>query len=183
MFTRICLLEIAVLGAVLAGAQLALAEQTQMSVPAFGARYMPVASVSERQAQVVYFRPGSLASRAGAAHVYVDREFHAGLLPGGFSSFCVAPGQHSLGAYLNDAPYYKGKSTEVYSAELAGGKTYFLEVREDGYGAPLAITREDAERKLRSMRAQVQAVSRASMNQPCDYLPMASTTATSSDQK
>ncbi|MGF6401543.1 OOP family OmpA-OmpF porin [Pseudomonas frederiksbergensis] len=175
MFKRITFLNIAVLSAALASAQFATAEEFKpgsVSSKVFGAQYSPVAPVADRQVQVVYYRASGMGTQQGAAHVYVDREFHAGLLPGGYTAFCVAPGNHSLGAYVKDAPQYKGKSTDVFSANLDGGKTYFLRVNEDGYGAPQAITRADAERELSGMRMQVQALSRASTVQACGYLPM-----------
>lgn len=175
MFKCIIVLNVAVLSAALACAQFATAEEFKpgsVSSKVFGAQYSPVAPVADRQVQVVYYRASGMGTQQGAAHVYVDREFHAGLLPGGYTAFCVAPGNHSLGAYVKDAPQYKGKSTDVFSANLEGGKTYFLRVNEDGYGAPQAITRADAERELSGMRMQVQALSRASTVQACGYLPM-----------
>ena len=34
-------------------------------------------------------------AKPGAAHPYVYREFHTGLLSGGYTAFCVAPEQHT----------------------------------------------------------------------------------------
>ncbi|AZC83981.1 OmpA family protein [Pseudomonas chlororaphis] len=175
MFKRITVLNVVVLGVALASAQFATAEEFKpgtVSGKVFGTQYTPVAPVADRQVQVVYYRASGMGTQQGAAHVYVDREFHTGLLPGGYSAFCVTPGNHSLGAYVKDAPQYKGKSTDVFSANLEGGKTYFLKVREDGFGAPQAIARVDAERELAGMRMQVQALSRASTVQACDYQPI-----------
>lgn len=139
---------------------------------AFGKQFADLAPVSAFQSQVVYYRPNGVGLRAGAANVYVDREFHTALLPGGFTAFCVAPGQHSLGAYVNDAPKYAGKTSDVYSTQLEAGKTYFLQVREDGYGAPLPVTRDAAQGPLATTRTQVHALSRASTVVACDYQPM-----------
>lgn len=175
MFKRITVFNAALLSLALASAPFATAEgftPGAVSSKVFGNQYMPVTPVSDRQVQVVYYRSSAMGTQQGAAHVYVDREFHAGLLPGGYSAFCVAPGNHSLGAYVKDAPQYKGKTTDVFSASLDGGKTYFLRVREDGYGAPQAVTRVEAERELAGMRKQVQALSRASTVQACDYQAM-----------
>ncbi|KTC44557.1 hypothetical protein AO262_32355 [Pseudomonas fluorescens ABAC62] len=138
-----------------------------LAVQAFGEPYTPVGAVAEHQAQVVYYRAATGAAQPGAAHVYIDREFHTGLLPGGFTAFCVAPGPHALGAYTNDAPAYRGKTTDVYTTDLKGGKTYFLKVGEGPGTAPLAVKRADAERELASTRRQVQALSRASSVQNC----------------
>lgn len=161
MFKPTILFQVALLGVALCTAPKALAVQ------AFGNQYTPVAPVSAGQAQVVYYRPATMGAQSGAAHVYVDREFHTGLLPGGYTAFCVTPGLHTLGAYLNDAPQYKGKNTDVYSASLEGGMTYFLKAGEGLNSAPQAVKRADAERELAGSRQQTQALSRASSVQAC----------------
>lgn len=139
----------------------------------FAHHYQELPPVGTDQAQVVYFRPLEGIQRQGAAHVYVDREFHTGLLPGGYTRFCLAPGPHVLGAYLGDAPSYLGKSLHLYQATLEGGRTYFLKVREDGNHFPLPVEREQAEPYLAQSRAQAHALSRASAVEACrhfDYL-------------
>lgn len=176
MFKQITLFNVAVLSVALAAAQFATAEEMKPGSVAgqvFGNTYSAVAPASEGQAQVVYYRAAAVGQAAGAAHVYVDSEFHTGLLPGGYSAFCVVPGSRTLGAYLGDAPRYTGKNVDLFSANLEGGKTYFLKVRENGSGAPLAVTRVEAERELMGSRAQVQALSRASKVQQCNNLAMA----------
>jgi len=150
---------------------------------AFGNLYSQVPPVSNSQAQVVYYRSQNGSTLPGAAHVYVDREFHAALLPGGFTAFCVAPGVHTLGAYLNDAPGYSGKHSDAYTATLTGGNTYFLRATEDTSGKPLSVTRANAERDLAVIRQQVQAISRASTVQACDYKPMPEATPTAKPYK
>lgn len=139
----------------------------------FDSTYVSVPPIGEDQSQVVYYRVKEGVQRKGAAHVYVDREFHSGLLPGGYSAFCLAPGSHTLGAYLDDTPDYKGKRSDLYQATLQGGKTYYLRVREDGNTFPQPIAREEAERDLLTSRNQVHAISRASSVEACrhyDYL-------------
>lgn len=136
---------------------------------AFGADYQPVAPVAENQAQVVYYRTLQSADPTGSAHIYVDREFHTGLLPNGYSSFCVQPGTHTLGSYLNDAPLYQGKQSEVFKADLQGGKTYFLRV--NAFNTPEPVTRKQAEEELAGSRMQVHALSRASSIEKCNYVP------------
>ncbi|AVJ22738.1 MULTISPECIES: OmpA family protein [Pseudomonas] len=174
MFTRQNIFSAAAVAAALCTMPLAQAEQHYGSgaIQAFGTSYNTVAPVNDGQAQVVYYRAAD-SRQPGSANVYVDREFHTSLLPGGYSTFCVVPGNRTLGAYIGDAPRYTGKSTDLYSANLEGGKTYFLKVRDNGSGAPLAVTRAEAERDLAGARAQVQALSRASLVQQCNNLPMA----------
>ena len=135
----------------------------------FYAAYVGVPPVAVDQAQVVYYRHKDGVQRKGAAHVYIDREFHTGLLPGGFTSFCLAPGSHTLGAYLDDAPTYNGKNNDLYLANLEGGQTYYLKVREDGNTFPMPIKREEAERELKATRSQMHALSRAANVETCRY--------------
>ena len=139
------------------------------SAPVFGANYSPVPTVLPGQAQVVYYRAIPAGQRtAGGAHVYVDGEFQTSLLPGGYSVFCVAPGAHTLGAYLNDQPLYKGKTENLYQTNLADGVTYFLKVAESGSsGDPVLVAREAAERELQGTCDQIHALSRASAVQAC----------------
>jgi OOP family OmpA-OmpF porin len=139
----------------------------------FDAQYSPVPSVAAGQAQVVYYRANTVAKKGSAAHVYVDGEFHTALLPNGYSVFCVAPGNHTIGAYLNDAPSYRGKTVDRFQTNLEGGATYFLKVTEDGSsGAPVPVSRDNAERELAGARDQVHALSRASTVQACQAGPV-----------
>lgn len=141
----------------------------QVAGRVFYAAYVGLPPVAVDQAQVVYYRTQEGVQRKGAAHVYIDREFHTGLLPGGFTSFCLAPGSHTLGAYLNDAPTYTGKSTDLYQTKLEGGRTYYLKVREDGNTFPMPVEREPAERQLQGTRLQMHALSRATGVETCRY--------------
>nr|WP_311529065.1 OmpA family protein [uncultured Ralstonia sp.] len=129
----------------------------------FGATYTPVGQVAQDQVQIVYYRAQLPASQGKptAANVYLDEHFQTALLPNAYTVFCVKPGQHTLGAYLNDAPEYKGKTINRFAANLKAGSTYFLKVQEDGNGAPQALPRDQAEQELRGARAQVHALSRA----------------------
>ncbi|WP_445177496.1 hypothetical protein [Pseudomonas sp. McL0111] len=163
MFTFKTLLQTALVGLALSSTANVLAGE------AFGKPYTAVGPVSAEQAQVVVYRPAAPHATNGAANVYVDREFHAALLPGGFSTLCVAAGVHSLGAALNGAPSYKGKETNAMWFTLAAGNTYFLRVGEDANMAPQFVKRDGAERELAGMRQQIQALSRASSVKACDY--------------
>ncbi|MGY2297158.1 OmpA family protein [Pseudomonas yamanorum] len=141
----------------------------QVAGRVFYSAYLGLPPVAVDQVQVVYYRTQVEVQRKGAAHVYVDRQFHTGLLPGGFTSFCMAPGSHTLGAYLNDAPTYLGKNTDLYQTNLEGGHTYYLKVREDGNTFPEPVKREVAERELGLTRLQVHVLSRAASVEACRY--------------
>jgi OOP family OmpA-OmpF porin len=141
----------------------------QVAGRVFHTAYLGLPPVAVDQVQVVYYRSKQEVQRKSAAHVYIDRQFHTALLPGGYTSFCLAPGSHTLGAYLDDAPTYLGKSSDLYQANLEGGQTYYLKVREDGNTFPLPVKREEAERELGATRSQMHVLSRANSVEACRY--------------
>lgn len=137
---------------------------------AFGEKYQPVPPVVKELTQVVYYRANSPVVTAGPANVYVDARYHTSLLPGGFTSFCLRPGNHTLGAYVND-PLYRGKNEHPYQADLHGGRTYYLRVDEQQHiaEAPLAVNRQHGEKEIKPNHRQVHAHSRALTIVPCVY--------------
>ncbi|WP_455846465.1 OmpA family protein [Pantoea agglomerans] len=134
----------------------------------YGITYQPVAAVPVTQSQVVYYRDATAVTK-DAARVYVDGEYQSSLLPGMFSTFCVSPGSHSLGAFEGDAPLYKGKQSQPYRDNLVGGKTYFMKVDEKGSGKPLVVDPKLASQQLKTLRAQAHTLNRASAVEQCRY--------------
>lgn len=159
---------IGALCAVLALPSAAMAARSQQA-DLFGEAYRPVLQVSSDQVQVVYYRLGVAGEKFGAANIYIDEEFHTGLLPGGYTVFCLAPGSHGLNAVLGDAPAYAGKHDQP-KLGFEAGKTQFLRVGENGEREPLAISREQAEQELANNLRQVHVLSRASAVQNCKYV-------------
>lgn len=134
----------------------------------YGAAYQPVASVPASQAQIVYYRTSQVAG-SDATHIYVDGEYQSALLPGMFTTFCVAPGNHSLGGFMKDEPYYRGKQAQQYRDTFAGGKTYYVKVDSDSLGRPLQVNLQQAQRELKDLKAQAHTLSRASAVENCRY--------------
>jgi OOP family OmpA-OmpF porin len=134
----------------------------------YGKGYQPVAGVGPTQAQVVFYRGADQAM--GSANVYIDGEFQSALLPNGFTTFCVTPGGHSLGAFIQDAPLYQGKRDQPWRSDLKGGQTYFMKVGNGLDGKPLFLNRAEAEKALQAMKAQVHTLSRASTVEACQYV-------------
>lgn len=132
-----------------------------------GKPYQAAAVTANDQSRVVYYRTSAEALGKGAANVYLDKEMVTALTPGGYSEFCVKPGQHTLGAYLGDAHRYQGKSTDLYRATLKGGTTYYLKVNEQGNTAPLVVGATVAEAELKGTREQVHLLNRASQIEAC----------------
>ncbi len=137
---------------------------------AFDEAYQPVAAVADTQSQVVYYRPGTPGQKGEPAFVYIDKEFHVGLLSGGYTVFCVAPGRHGLSSVLGDSPRYAGKRLQP-GVRLEPGKTQFIRVSDAGALEPELVDREAAERELVGKLRQVHVVSRASAVRACDYVP------------
>jgi len=132
----------------------------------FAEPYQPVAAVGMGQSQVVYYHADRQGGASPVSHVYVDGEFHTGLVPGGFTVFCVKEGSHSLGAVQGDAPRYEGKRSQG-TFRFEGGQTYFVRTGSGSSSAPEVVSREDAEIQLAASKQQVHLVSRASTVVPC----------------
>jgi OOP family OmpA-OmpF porin len=133
---------------------------------AFGEVWRDAIVSAPDQARVVYYRPASL-SGTTPAHIYVDGEFQTALLPNGFTDFCVAPGRHSLGSYVGDAPHYSGKALQPWSDTLAAGKTYYVRASLDNSGRPIVIKPEVALAEMVGLKKQKHVLSRASSTQAC----------------
>jgi len=132
----------------------------------FAESYSPVVGVAPTQAQVVYFRP--MGEGKTAAHLYLDGELQSALMPGGYVSFCVPSGDHSVESYIGDAPKYAGKAAPKTEAEFQGGKTYYLEVPGDEtLSTPQVLAKSAAEEQLQGLRRQAHILSRASHTVPC----------------
>jgi OOP family OmpA-OmpF porin len=144
--------------------------QAAISRAAFNDAYQVVSAVTAEQSQVVYYRLGVPGEKAAAANIYVDNEFHSALLPGGYSVFCVAPGNHGVSAVTDDAPEYAGKHQQP-QISFEGGKTVFLRVSENGAEEPQRVSREVAENELLGALRQVHVLSRASAVKSCTYEP------------
>lgn len=137
-----------------------------LSERAFDEPYSSTPEPSVDQAQVIYYRlDGNQVSPDGAL-LYIDGELHTSLLNGGFTRFCLRPGQHTLGTFLSESPAYPGKANTPFELNLEGGKTYFMQV-ELASGRPLPLSRQEAEPRLAQTRRQAHLLSRASNIQTC----------------
>ena len=136
------------------------------AAPAFGPAWQGAVPAASDQTQIIYYRPADLMGN-GPAHIYVDGEYQAALLPGNYSRFCLSPGSHSLGSFVQDAPGYEGKRDQPWRDELGAGKTYYIRASIDGSGQPQVVARTQAESELAGLRQQTHTLSRASSVQAC----------------
>ncbi|WP_415838583.1 OmpA family protein [Rahnella bruchi] len=147
------------------GSQAAIASESE----ALKTAYQPVPDVGESQAQVVYYRTTDTNVAKGDADVYVDGEFQTALLPGTYTAFCVKPGDHVIGSWLNDSPAYKGKQDKQNTLALEGGKTYFLRASEMQDESLKLVTENEATPSLMKTHLQDILVSRASAVMVCQH--------------
>jgi OOP family OmpA-OmpF porin len=128
---------------------------------AFGEVWRDANVSAPDQVRIVYYRPAPLPGKM-PAHIYVDGEFQSALLPKGFTDFCVAPGIHSLGSYVGDAPHYNGKALKPWRDTLEAGKTYYVRANLDNSGRPIVIKPEVALVEMVGLKKQKHVLSRAS---------------------
>jgi len=133
-----------------------------------GQAYSPVPEAAKTQAQLIVLRQASGARADQGAHIYVDGSLANALVPGSFARFCVSPGQHTIEAYVADAPLYAGKTTPGTQVELAGGKTYFVAVSEDGNGQLKPYGRAQMEPLLSGARELRYVANRAKGVEACE---------------
>ncbi|PVZ86201.1 OmpA family protein [Serratia sp. S1B] len=129
--------------------------------------YRPVADVVPELAQVVFYYPqGKL-----PATVYVDRQLQSVLLPGEYTTFCVAPGAHAIESYFQDQPLYQGKQNPKHQLKAQGATTYFLVVNPGETGTTTALAKRSvAEADLQSMHQQSRIINRATQVKACEYV-------------
>jgi len=134
-----------------------------------GAAYQPVPPAANDQAQLVILRKpdGGAPVRGNAAHVYVDGSFNTALLPDSYTRLCVAPGWHTVEAYVGDAPTYAGKASPKTRVELVGGRTYFVAVADPANGELKPMRRDEMEPALAGVRTTQHVLNRARAVQPC----------------
>lgn len=144
-----------------------------LSERAFDEPYSPMPESGQNQAQVIYYRLDTGQGSPDGALLYVDGELHTSLLNGGYTRFCLNPGQHTLGAFLNEGPTYRGKAEPPFELNLEGGRTYFMQA-ELASGRPVPLSREEAEPQLAKTRRQAHLLSRAANVQACvETVPVA----------
>lgn len=142
------------------------ASARENSITPFSYRSVPQV-VPELSQLVYYYSPDN---KHGPLNIYIDKAFHTSLLPGEFTLLCVAPGEHSFAAALDDAPRYAKKTRPDTKALFKSGQTYFVRAAvADGSVSNQPVARISAERALAAIQRQHRIVNRASAVKPCQY--------------
>ena len=112
-------------------------------------------AIGAGQTRMVVYRTADSAL-PGATSVFVNNEYHASLVPGGYSELCYAPGSTEIGARQMQAGGRPKDPLDTISAlTLRPGQTHYLKVREQG-GRPVMqpIAAATAQQELQGLRFQ-----------------------------
>ena len=136
-------------------------------IVSFGDTFAKADPAPVAQARVIVYRSVS-ASVAEPVNVYLEGRFHTALLRGGFSEFCLKPGDLSLQTALDDKRrQHLGKRAAGQRLSFTAGKIHFLRVNEGSDPLLQPVQPAQALSELAQTRQQVHVVSRAHLAQPC----------------
>jgi OOP family OmpA-OmpF porin len=124
--------------------------------------------VGEDQARVVFYRTQQDAL-PGATSVFVNGEYHASIVRGGYSELCISPGPAEFGSRQMQAGARPKDPYDTISAmQVPGGRTQYLKVHVVG-GRPVLrnMSEEQALRELDELRLQMHTISRVDAAQAC----------------
>ena len=140
-----------------------LAEQWQT----FGAPVPANESVTPGWAGAIFYRPAG--AGGPAANIYVNGEYLASLLPGGYRYAELCPyNQRLASAYTGQDPAYNIKAGAGELYDLPKGYVSFFRVIDGGMGPSLqAVNRATAGRDLGLLREQVHTLPRLEQNRSC----------------
>jgi outer membrane protein OmpA-like peptidoglycan-associated protein len=118
----------------------------------------------------VFVYRNNQAPNALPVNIYLNGQYHASLLRGGFSEFCAAPGAVNIKAALDDASkLHRSKLDAGQRLELKAGQTIFLKVDEStspNIGL-LSGTAAQTKADMESTRRQIHTISRAKAALTC----------------
>jgi OOP family OmpA-OmpF porin len=142
---------------------------SRVSIDAFGELYVTAMAAPEDQARVFVYRSGQTQS-ASPVNIYLNGQYHASLLRGGFTEFCAAPGAVNIKAALDDASrLHASKLDAGQRLELKAGQTNFLKVDESTSPAIglLSGTAAQTKAEIEGTRRQIHTISRAKAALTC----------------
>ncbi len=142
---------------------------SRVVIDTFGEVFTAALPAPANQTRVFVYRT-QLTTSSLPVNVYLNGQYHASLLRGGFTEFCAAPGQVAIKAALDDAArLHMSKQDAGQQVSMEPGKTLFLKVDES---APPRITMVSsasaaAQAELNGIRRQIHTISRAKTALTC----------------
>lgn len=146
-------------------AQTAMAQSsgTRVNIEAFGEVFTTALAAPAEQTRVFVYR-NNQAPNTLPVNIYLNGQYHASLLRGGFTEFCAAPGAVNIKAALDDASkLHTSKLDGGQRLVLKAGQTVFLKVDESTPPAVnlLSGTAAQTKEELHATRRQIHTISRA----------------------
>jgi OOP family OmpA-OmpF porin len=138
-------------------------------IDVLGPQFQPQASLGSSQSRLVMYRTAGADSLPGATGVFVQGEYHTSLVPGGYSTLCLSPGNVEVGArQFRVGRTAKDSQDTLTALQLPGSQTQYLAVTEDS-GRPVLrpVSAAQALQDLRNTRLQIHTVSRVTRAQNC----------------
>lgn len=142
---------------------------SRVNIDAFGEVFTTALAAPLDQTRVFVYR-NNQAPNDKPVNIYLNGQYHASLLRGGFSEFCAAPGAVNIKAALDDASkLHASKLDAGQRLTLKAGQTVFLKVDETTSPAIGLLSGTAAQTKadLESTRRQIHTISRAKAALTC----------------
>jgi OmpA-OmpF porin, OOP family len=141
----------------------------RVNIDSFGETYTTALAAPATQTRVFVYR-SSQVPNAGPVNIYLNGQYHASLLRGGFTEFCAAPGAVNIKAALDDASrLHVSKLDPGQRLPLKAGQTLFLKVEESSPPALSIASGTEAQTKpeMLDTRRQIHTISRAKAALTC----------------
>lgn len=142
---------------------------TTAKLEIFGEAFTNITKAPKTQARVYAYRTSESASGL-PINVYLNGHYHASLLRGGYTEFCLNPGKVSMQTALDDASQmHMGKLQMGTALNAQAGQPIYVRV-QDSVMRPVslqAVTEQQATTDLRRTRRQIHTISRAPEVQEC----------------
>lgn len=142
---------------------------SRVSIDTFGEAFTTALLAPAEQTRVFVYRTNQAPSSL-PVNIYLNGQYHASLLRGGFTEFCTAPGAVSVKAALDDASrLHLSKLDAGQRMTMQAGQTVFLKVDEAGQATFALLNATEAQGKadLSGTRRQIHTISRAKAAQTC----------------
>jgi OOP family OmpA-OmpF porin len=146
-------------------AQMALAQSdtVRVNIDAFGEPFSTALAAPAQQTRVFVYRNNN-APNALPVNIYLNGQYHASLLRGGYTEFCATPGFVNVKAALDDASrLHLSKRDSGQRLDLMAGQTVFLKVDESAPPALNLLSGTEAQTQgdMQATRRQIHTISRA----------------------
>jgi OOP family OmpA-OmpF porin len=142
----------------------------RVNIDSFGEPYTTAMAANAAQTRVYVYRSSQVPNEA-PVNLYLNGQYHASLLRGGFTEFCAAAGAVNIKAAMDDAArLHLSKLDAGQRLPLTAGQTLFLKVDESKLPSLLLVSGTEAQTKseMLNTRRQIHTISRAKAAINCD---------------